>query len=41
MYKGVETGINFTSWLVIGFPAMVIDLFAAWILLLLIFLGPK
>lgn len=41
MYKGVETGINFTSWLVIGFPAMVIDLIGAWIILLLIFLGPK
>lgn len=41
MYKDAETGINFTSWLVIGFPAMVVDLFGAWILLMVIFFGPR
>lgn len=41
MYKDAETGINFTSWLVIGFPAMVVDLFGAWLLLMIIFFGPR
>ncbi|ESN92180.1 hypothetical protein HELRODRAFT_103893 [Helobdella robusta] len=31
--------INFTSWLVIGMPAMVLDLFFAWVIILFIFFG--
>lgn len=36
-----SSSINFTSWLVIGFPAMVVDLILAWIFILIIFFGFK
>ena len=31
--------VNFTSWLVIGFPIMVVDIFVAWFLILCLFVG--
>ncbi|ESN92181.1 hypothetical protein HELRODRAFT_186154 [Helobdella robusta] len=36
-----SSSINFTSWLVIGFPAMVVDLLLAWVFLLIIFFGAR
>lgn len=40
-YKGADIGITFTSWMVVGFPLSVINIFGAWIIIMLIFLGPK
>jgi len=41
IYPGAETRINFTTWLVVGIPTMLIDIIGAWIILMLIFLGPR
>jgi sodium-dependent dicarboxylate transporter 2/3/5 len=38
---GPDTGINFTSWFVFGFPNMIVSLIVAWFLMMLIFLGPR
>ena len=38
LFPGVETGLNYLSWIVLTMPLMIFCLFMCWILLTLIFL---
>lgn len=40
LYNG-DAGINFSSWFVLALPNMILALLAAWMLLLLMFVGPR
>uniref|UniRef100_A0A914WFF9 Solute carrier family 13 member 5 n=1 Tax=Plectus sambesii TaxID=2011161 RepID=A0A914WFF9_9BILA len=40
-YKGSDTGISFASWMAFAVPPMVVYLILAWLLLQLIFCGPR